>query len=143
MSRLILAATFCALAGCTWRVQTPPNPVNETPPVSAPPAAQLPPSRMTYEEAVHRGSRYAESRGFAYRLKKAKLDSRRVWKVSFDVRRYQARGELRLEYDAYSRALLTAEEKIGRHRDRGNDDDDDDDDDDDHRRRGKHRNGDD
>src|SRR5207253_1501231 len=48
-----------------------------------PPAAGPPP--MSYEEAVDTGARYAQSRGFAFRLKKADLEHHRVWKVRFDV----------------------------------------------------------
>jgi hypothetical protein len=97
---------------------------------------------MSYDEALALGSRYAESRSLAYRIKDADLERKRIWKLKFEVWRRHARGHLRLEYDAYSRALLRAEEKISDKRDRDGDDDDDDDDDD-RRREGRRKRGDD
>lgn len=55
---------------------------------------------MSYDEALALGSRYAESRSLAYRIKDADLDRKRIWKLKFDVWRRHARGHLRLEYDA-------------------------------------------
>jgi hypothetical protein len=86
---------------------------------------------MSYDEAVQLGAGYAQSRGFAYRLKKAELEHGRVWKVRMQVRSQTSHGELKLAYDAYSRALIDADEKVKSWRGHHGDDDDDDDDDDD------------
>jgi hypothetical protein len=129
-----IALVAATLAGCVVRAHRPPP--------GPPPPGPPPPAPMSYQEAVELGSRYAHSRGFHHRLKKAELERHhRVWELRFAVHRRDARGELRLAYDAYSRALLSADEKMKshRHRDHDEDDDDDDDDDDDHRGKGHGR----
>jgi hypothetical protein len=117
-----IALVAAVLAGCVVRPYRPPPGPPQGPPPAAPP--------MSYGEAVDLGSRYAQSRGYSYRLKKADLEHQhRVWELRFAVHRHDARGELRLAYDAYSRALLSAEEKVKSHRHHDHDEDDDDDDD--------------
>jgi hypothetical protein len=128
---LVLAVILSAGSGCAWQLDA--GPIPPQPPAAPPPG---PPSAgpMSYDEAVQMGAGYAQSRGFAYRLKKAELDHGRVWKVRMQVRSQSSHGELKLAYDAYSRALIGADEKLkswgGHH------DDDDDDDDDEHGRHG-------
>jgi hypothetical protein len=97
---------------------------------------------MSYDEAVQLGGGYAQSRGFAYRLKKAELEHGRVWKVRLQVRNQSAHGELRLVYDAYSRALVNADEKLKSRGHGGDEDDDDDDDEDGEGHHGHHHHGD-
>ena len=129
----IALVVLAAAGGCIVRRSGygPPGPPPAGPPPGRPP--------MSYEEAVDTGARYAQSRGYAFRLKKAELEHHHhVWEVRFAVHRNDARGELRLAYDAYSRALLSAEEKVKSHRHHEHDEDDDDDDDDHHHKEHGH-----
>ena len=124
MKPIVFAVMLCAVGGCAWRVQTAPVPGYPPPPASPRPA---PVAMMTYDEAVQLGSRYAAERGFAFRLSKAELERKHVWELRFDVRRHKSHGHLDLHYDAHSRALLKAKEKLDKgrgHRDRDDDDHD-------------------
>jgi hypothetical protein len=132
---LVIAVILSAGTGCAWQLDAGPVPTQPPPPPGPPPAGP-----MSYDEVVQLGAGYAQSRGFAYRLKKAELEKGRVWKVRMQVRSQSTHGELRLAYDAYSRALIDADEKLkawhGHHD--GDDDDDDDDDQGDRRGHRKH-----
>ncbi|MFL5321540.1 MAG: hypothetical protein ACJ790_17895, partial [Myxococcaceae bacterium] len=81
-------------------------------------------------------SNYAASRGFSSNVKEAHLErNNSQWKVHLAVFRGESRGWMHLEYDAYSRGLLRAEEKVKDHHGHGHhgegrwDDEDDGDDD--------------
>ena len=126
---LAFVVIFSAASGCAWQLDAGPVPV-EPPP--GPPPGPPPANRMSYDEAVQLGAGYAQNRGFESRLKKAELERGRIWKVKLQVRNQSTHGELRLAYDAYSRALVDADEKLKSWKGHGDDDDDDDDDDDGH-----------
>ncbi len=67
-----------------------------------------------------------------------------AWKVSLEVRDPNTRGEIKLAFDAYSRTLLKADEKLKSKRGHDHDDDDDDHEDDhDEDRERRHRHDDD
>jgi hypothetical protein len=136
---LLLALVVTTAAGCAWGVGVDGIP-RSSPGRRPPPPPE--PSPMTYDEAVQLGSGYARSRGFEYRLDRAQLEGHRAWKLRFDVRTREARGELELAYDAYSRALLKADEKLRPDHGRGDDHDDDDRHHDNGRHRGRDKHGD-
>jgi hypothetical protein len=89
---------------------------------------------MTYEEAVQLGSNYARDHGYGYRLREAHLSDGHLWRVNFRIFERERWGRLHLEFDAYSRQLVNADERLGR---RHGDDDEDDDEEHEHRRRGE------
>ncbi len=98
--------------------------------------AYVPGSRMDYREAVGRGTDECRSRGYDCGLKEAHATGNGRWMVKFAVYRPNAKGHLHLEYDAFSRALIRADEKVKAKGGKGHDRDDDDDDDDHGRGRG-------
>lgn len=108
----------CLSMSCAVHLVSPPPP-----PPPLPPA----PHMMSYEEAVQLGSNYAGSRGYQYQIRQAHLAGNRVWKLRFDVLRADARGRLKLDYDAFSRQLLNVDEHL-RPNHRGDNDDDEEDD---------------
>src|SRR5438067_6283552 len=107
--RNLIPAGFVVLAlafsGCVVRV--------ESEPVHARPGYARTP--MTYEEAVAVGTRDCQSRGFSCYLKEAHGGGDGLWKVKFEVARGDARGQLHLEYDGWSRALVRADENVHGH----------------------------
>jgi hypothetical protein len=88
---------------------------------------------MSYEEAVERGSDYARERGYGYRLQGAHLANGRFWVVNFQIFERERPGRLHLEYDAFSRQLLSADARLGRRH--GDDDGENEDHEDRHRER--------
>jgi hypothetical protein len=103
--RNLLLVVLLGLSGCVVRV------ANE--PVGGPaPAAR---QAMTQDEAISIGARDCAQRGYACALKEAHGTGDGIWKVKFAVERGDARGHLHLEYDAWSRALVRADEKVKVH----------------------------
>jgi hypothetical protein len=130
MRNLILAG-FLAMAvgssGCVVRMHSAPGPRPVTyQPVPAPaPAPVVVRQGMTQDEAIYMGSDYCRGRGFNCGLKEVHQTGNGIWKVKFEVARADTRGHLHLEYDAYSRALVKADEKVKNHgKHHGHDDDD-------------------
>jgi hypothetical protein len=99
MNRVLMLGLFCGLSACAMRVQSRPN---------------APPPMMSYEEAVEIGSSYAQQRGYGYQFEEAHLANGRLWTVNFHIFEQNQRGRLHLEYDAYSRQLLSADARLGR-----------------------------
>ena len=127
----VLFGTGCA---ASLRVHPRPSPM---PAPNPPPVAVIQP--MSYQEAINAGLSYAHQRGYDAHVKQAHLTGNDIWKVKLGVSRPNASGKLHLEFDAYSRSLIKADEKVkarhGKHS-RDRDDDQDDDDDDDERQQG-------
>ena len=114
-----LIAMLSLFTGCLVRV-LPGHPVPGPVVVPAPGARA-----MSYDEAVYLGTQYCRNRGFTCDLKHAHMTGNGVWKINLKVEG-NLRGQVHLDYDAYSRALLKADEQVREHRGHGHDDDDDD-----------------
>ncbi|WP_224361322.1 hypothetical protein [Hyalangium versicolor] len=72
-----------------------------------------PPSRqMSYDEAVGLGYRFCRSRGYSCDLQEAHKTGNDVWKVKFRASAPGARGQLHLDYNAYSRELLRVDDDV-------------------------------
>lgn len=146
MNKLIPLAIAVALvgSGCAVRMtrgehrRLPPPPPGTSYPAPAPAPAPPPPVvyRMSYDEAVHMATQYAAARGYSSYVKKAHLTGNDVWKVKLQVRRADARGKLHVDFDAFSREVIRAQENV-KYRKHARDDDHDDDDDDDRRGKGR------
>ncbi len=100
---LMLSLVCCALSACAVRMEARPDP---PPPFT--------PQSMSYEEAVQLGSSYARDHGYGYRLQEAHLTDGRSWKVNFRIIEHERPGRLHLEYDAFSRQLISADARLGR-----------------------------
>lgn len=122
----MLSLACCSLAACTMRMEARPT---------VPPPPPMAPQMMSYEEAVERASIYARDRGYGYRLQEAHLANGRVWYVNFRIFEQERPGRLHLEYDAFSRQLLSADARLGRRHGEDNDEWENDDHHDRHRRR--------
>lgn len=101
----LLSLVLVWFSGACWYTVPPPEP---TPPVTPPP----PPSPMNADEAVRHGLDYCRNHSLACQRKNAVLLGERTWKVDFDVPFESGPGQLHLEYDAFTRALLRASEYV-------------------------------
>jgi hypothetical protein len=121
---LIALTALMVSTGCATTVR-----VGRPTPPPPPPVVVAQP--MTYNEAVQLGLSYAHQRGFNANVQEAHMTGNQVWKVKLNVFRGPESGKLKLDYDAYSRALLRADEKVKvrghGHKHASWDDDDDDD----------------
>lgn len=128
MKHALIVGLICStLSACALRMEARPD--------EMPPPPPLGPPSMSYEEAVQLGSRYASERGYGYRLQEAHLIDGRYWNVNFKIFEHKRPGRLHLEFDAFSRQLLTADARMGRGH--GEDGDHDDDGEHEHRHRGE------
>lgn len=135
-----MRAVLCLLvvgmmSGCVFRVRPPRGEPSPPPPPPIPSSPRM----MTYDDAVAEGARYAAGRGYSASLKEAELeDDGRRWELEYAVAAGDARGELKLVYDAHTWSLIKAKEELERrkakrkkHHDDDDDEDEDEDDDDD------------
>jgi hypothetical protein len=73
------------------------------------------PALLTERHAVREALDYCRDRGFACRPDAAWLDHGRVWHVRLDVARHHRRGEMFLDLDRWSGAVLSARDRVHRH----------------------------
>ncbi|MFL5274683.1 MAG: hypothetical protein ACJ79E_21720, partial [Anaeromyxobacteraceae bacterium] len=116
MKTTTLAAALPLLALACIAVPERPDgaapPPYEPPPQVAPPPARPPPPvarPMTSQEAVRAGEDFCRARGYAC----ARPGVERLgayWRVRFDARNAQRQGDLYLDFEATSRALVRADE---------------------------------
>ncbi|MBX5480768.1 MAG: hypothetical protein IRZ16_02800 [Myxococcaceae bacterium] len=100
----IAALLVTASSGCIVRATRTAPPPRHTAPAARP---------MTYNEAVNRARDYASSRGYrVVAIEDAHLTGNDVWKVRVEVERPGVRGKIHLDYNAWSRALIRADEKV-------------------------------
>lgn len=67
---------------------------------------------MRYDEAVRRGFDQCRSRGYRCELQDARLTGNNVWKVRMRVDGRGEKGHLFLDYDAFSRDLISVNDKV-------------------------------
>ena len=69
------------------------------------------PRRMSADEAVREGEGYCRGHGYGCRMLDVDLTGDgRFWRVNYDAEGRGTRGRLHLEFDAYTRQLLRADE---------------------------------
>ena len=110
MNKLVMVVLFALVSstGCAVRMSRPgPSPLPPPPP---PPARVV--HEMSYQEAVDRAVAYARDRGYWSEVEKAHRTGNGVWKVKLAVERADARGRLHIDFDAHTRKVIRAQEKV-------------------------------
>ena len=119
--KILFAVVLLGLSGCVLRVRG--RPSDEPPP---PPPVEVH-RGVSRDDAVAIAMNVAAQRQLGAQPKEVKRDDKR-WKVKLAIWRGERRGEMKVDVDAYSGAVMKVKEKLKK---RDDDDDDDDHDDDD------------